>query len=396
MEGLFVYAAGMPNIWKKVRLEILGPFTTTAEGHRYLVFAVDVHTYWMEGRSLAHSSPDLIARFIFSLFARFGRAEFSVVGQKADFCRQLAASLQALLRSQDSSYGMGPTNNSGVVHHGRHGAEQVYHLPDLGPDAGITTGGMALNPDGQLNCDQADDLPPEQANLFAHSDPVNPLPRHGSFTRVSRSLKQRSVNYTNLGSDLLNFVSANMEDWDAKLDGCLYHMRTAIAVCNKGYSAFHLAYGRNPAPITGRELMVRSLRGVKEVLNLFSLTGAEKKPTSQLSSQQSEPKEAAGSAPQSNVAKKLSTKRYNLRTGALPLSPVCRETESPLHDGPQHTSHPSISGPTDDIRLTGSGVCSTAQRSSTSIPAHSAAATTAETSSKAAAAAEKSSKKNIS
>ena len=115
-----------------------------------------------------------------------------------------------------------------------------------------------------------EDLPANQAHLFAHSDPVNPIPKHPAFTKMSRLLKQRSINPTNLSSDFLGFVSANPIDWDIKLDGFLYTLRTCLPVCNKGYSAFHLMMGRNPNPLTGKELMVRSLIGAKQVLTFFT------------------------------------------------------------------------------------------------------------------------------
>ncbi|GAU95971.1 hypothetical protein RvY_07486 [Ramazzottius varieornatus] len=279
MEGLFVYAAAIPTIWKKVRLEILGPFSTTTDGSRYLVFAVDPSTYWTEARALSQCNTDQIARFALSLLARFGRTEMSVVGQKPDFCAQLARSLESVLDMQnDFPQGMGQMDRNNHVTHGRHGAEHVYRLrdPPGGMNAGVTTGGMALDSDGQVICD-AEGLSPAQASLFAQSDPVNPLPKHIAFSRIAKLLKQRTVNYTNLGSDLLTFVSAHPENWDVRLDGFLHYLRTSFAVCSKGYSAFHLAFGRNPNPITGRELMVRSLIGVKEVMALFNFEDSTKK-----------------------------------------------------------------------------------------------------------------------
>ena len=237
----------------------------------------------MEARALTLCNTMQVARFALSLFARFGRADLNVVGQKADFCAQLSKSLQSLLDLQNElPEGMGQIDGHNPVSHGRHGAEHVYRLTDPpgGVDAGITTGGMALDKDGQVICNAEEELSPVQAALFSHSEPVNPLPKHIAFTRIAKLLKQRTVNYTNLGSDLLTFVSAHPETWDVKLDGYLYFLRTSVAVCNKGYSAFHLALGRNPNPITGRELMVRSLVGAKEVMALFSIEDATKKPSS--------------------------------------------------------------------------------------------------------------------
>lgn len=132
----------------QVRLEVLGPFAKTADGNRYMVFAVDPNTYWTEAKALTENTPQQISRFILSLYFRFGRAEVNVVGQKSEFCKSLAVNLQVLLEEQNLHHADEPVEHAQKIFHVRHGVEQLFSLEDRGSDAGITVGGMALNEEG--------------------------------------------------------------------------------------------------------------------------------------------------------------------------------------------------------------------------------------------------------
>ncbi|XP_055331014.1 LOW QUALITY PROTEIN: uncharacterized protein LOC129583287 [Paramacrobiotus metropolitanus] len=313
MESLFVYATVLPNVWKKIRVEILGNFPPTPDGHRYLIFAVDTCTYWTEARALPESSPEAIARFLLSLYFRFGRCEISVSKQKYAVCQKVAECFRELLQQHDIHPA---TPDTAVLRHTQYGVDQLFVLQDRGADAGVTTGGMALDKNGLLIGCADMQLPPSQAALFTDADPLNPIPQYPSLKNTKRSVIQRStttVNPTNLDTDFLSFVSANPTNWDVKLEGFLYNLRTAVAVCNKGYSAHHLMLGRNPVPVTGRELIVRSLTGIHEVFRLLNHNEKSRKSKENGKETDSERK-ALWEVRRSSEVVSSNQKAYNLRS----------------------------------------------------------------------------------
>ena len=122
-------------------MEILGPFTATASGKRYLIFAVDPATFWTEATALTQNTPAEISQFVSVLLYRFGRAEFSIVGQTVVFCKEIADALQTIFMQTDSANGA----TGLVVKHIRYGVEHRLVVDGVGPESGITTGKFGGN-----------------------------------------------------------------------------------------------------------------------------------------------------------------------------------------------------------------------------------------------------------
>ncbi len=66
-----VHTVGVP--WERVAVDIAGPFPVTANGHRYLLVAVDYFTRWPEALPIPSLHSDVVAKALVThVFSRFG------------------------------------------------------------------------------------------------------------------------------------------------------------------------------------------------------------------------------------------------------------------------------------------------------------------------------------
>ena len=78
-----------PKVWYLVRMDLIGPFKATAQGHQYVLTMTDYFTKFIEAVPIEYKSAISVARGIYKVYCPQGAPVHIITDQGKEFVNQV-------------------------------------------------------------------------------------------------------------------------------------------------------------------------------------------------------------------------------------------------------------------------------------------------------------------
>ncbi|XP_061188513.1 uncharacterized protein LOC133196670 [Saccostrea echinata] len=77
------------DLWRQWGIDYIGPFAETVSGNRYIIAATDYFSKWPEAMAVAKNDAQTTAKFLHSLYCRYGAADVLISDRGSHFCNKV-------------------------------------------------------------------------------------------------------------------------------------------------------------------------------------------------------------------------------------------------------------------------------------------------------------------